>query len=208
MAKLMDIKGCWNKKYSKDYNMWEGQILLQDDGWFEGIVIDLNDKEDRFIFGIYHPKKVIELFALAPSGMCYPLDFYGEINTKSYDGPFGIIGTFTTTAYGSSHIITQYTKKVNEGIDEEKQNLEARIQKCKNRINTTDTKIYEEIITNRKTMVEVILRNYERKRTNQEEFKAINDSVKKSTKEKVKKMPETIRSGIGSCVSETFHDKK
>ena len=56
MAKLMDIKGYWDMSYGYDFNdndMWEGKILLDDDGWFEGTVVDPNSSytEDRFIFG-------------------------------------------------------------------------------------------------------------------------------------------------------------
>ena len=59
MAKLMDIKGYWDMSGSFNFNdndMWEGKILLNDDGWFEGIVVDPNSSytEDRFIFGVYY----------------------------------------------------------------------------------------------------------------------------------------------------------
>jgi len=39
----------------------EGQILLQDDGWFEGIVVDPSSSytEDRFIFDVYYLEKVV-----------------------------------------------------------------------------------------------------------------------------------------------------
>ena len=57
MTKLMDIKGYWNMSGSFEFNdndMWEGKILLDEDGWFEGIVVDPNSSytEDRCIFGV------------------------------------------------------------------------------------------------------------------------------------------------------------
>ena len=67
MSKLVDIKGYWNEFNIKDYinkscgndfndnDMWEGKLLLEDDGWFEGIVVDPFSSyiENRFVFGIY-----------------------------------------------------------------------------------------------------------------------------------------------------------
>lgn len=41
MGKLNDIKGYWNMSGGWDFNdndMWEGRIILEEDGWFEGIV--------------------------------------------------------------------------------------------------------------------------------------------------------------------------
>ena len=43
MAKLIDIKGYWNMANDWTFdekNVWQGQILLQEDGWFEGVVVD------------------------------------------------------------------------------------------------------------------------------------------------------------------------
>ena len=83
MAKLMDIKGYWDMSGSFNFNdndMWEGKILLNDDGWFEGIVVDPNSSytEDRFIFGVYHPEKVIELFKFTPIDVSAPFVFHGK----------------------------------------------------------------------------------------------------------------------------------
>ena len=66
MSKLVDIKGYWNMSGGYDFNdndMWEGKLLLEDDGWFEGIVNDPTSPYtgDRMVFGIYHPTKIIEL---------------------------------------------------------------------------------------------------------------------------------------------------
>ena len=66
MEKLNDIAGYWdmsgNYKFN-DTNMWEGKILLDESGWFEGIVKDPNSAYTgpRLVFGIYHPEKIIEL---------------------------------------------------------------------------------------------------------------------------------------------------
>lgn len=79
----MDIKGYWNMFYGYDFNdrdMWEGQILLSDVGWFEGIVVDPNSfyTEDRFIFGVYYPGKVVNYFSLLLLVLVHLLYFMEE----------------------------------------------------------------------------------------------------------------------------------
>ena len=55
MAKLMDIKGYWGVSFGpyNENDIWEGKILLNDDGWFEVIVVDPNSsyKGDRLVYG-------------------------------------------------------------------------------------------------------------------------------------------------------------
>ncbi len=201
MAKLMDIKGYWNMAYGCDFNdkdMWEGQILLQDDGWFEGIVVDPNSsyKEDRFIFGVYYPEKVIELFKVTPISVNAPFVFHGKRDAKGYDGQFETIGLFGAMPCGNSHIITQYVETVRQGIEEESQKLEAKIQRYKDNIMDEPGKeFYENTFAMRRTMVESILRNYEKRGFTQEEidelreeFEPVKDRVMQSTEEEVKRL--------------------
>ena len=201
MAKLMDIKGYWNMAYGWDFNdkdMWEGQILLQDDGWFEGIVVDPNSsyKEDRFIFGVYYPEKVIELFKVTPISVNAPFVFHGKRDAKGYDGQFETIGLFGAMPCGNSHIITQYVETVRQGIEEESQKLEAKIQRYKDNIMDEPGKeFYENTFAMRRTMVESILRNYEKRGFTQEEidelreeFEPVKDRVMQSTEEEVKRL--------------------
>ncbi len=209
MAKLMDIKGYWNMAHGWDFNdkdMWEGQILLQDDGWFEGVAVDPNSsyQEDRFIFGVYHPGKVIQLYKFTPINVSAPFVFNGTRDVKGYEGQFGTIGLLGTTPCGNCHIITQYVETVRKSIDEETQKLEVRIQRYKDSImDETGKKFYENSIAIRKVMVESILRNYEGRGFTQEEidelradFEPVNERIMQETEEevrgRVRKMPDTI----------------
>ena len=124
MAKLNDIKGYWDTSYGCDFNyndMWEGKILLEEDGWFEGIVVDPNSfyKKDRFIFGVYYPNKVIELFKCTPIDVSAPFVFHGTRDVTGYDGTFESIGLLGSTPCGVSRIITRDAEFARENVDSE-----------------------------------------------------------------------------------------
>ncbi len=62
---INDILGYW--QLDKSYRFYSGQIIVQQNGWFEGVMRltsfshDIQD-DMGFVFGIYHEKKVIDLF--------------------------------------------------------------------------------------------------------------------------------------------------
>lgn len=200
MAKLMDIKGYWDMSGGYDFNdndMWEGKILLEDDGWFEGIVVDSNSlyTEDRFVFGVYHPEKIIELFKFTPIDVSSPFVFHGKRDAKGYDGEFEAIGLFVTMPCGVSHIITQYAESVRENTEVEIDELEKRIQRYKQSImDETGKEFYNNSIAMRNSMCQIILRNFEGRgftseETQQimEECQPVNDRVMTATEEEAKR---------------------
>lgn len=201
MAKLMDIKGYWNMSYGYNFNdndMWEGQILLQDDGWFEGIVVDPNSSytEDRFIFGVYYPEKVVELFKFTPLNISAPFVFHGIRDAKGYEGQFETIGLFGTMPCGNSHIITQYAEVARGNVNEEAKVLEAKIQRYKSSImDKSGQEFYDNTIAIRKTMTQSVLKDYEGQGFTseeidelREEFEPVVERVIQTTKEDVKRL--------------------
>ncbi len=179
MKKLMDIKGYWNLEgnYSfNDNNMWEGKILLDEDGWFEGIANDPNSsyKKDRLIFGVYHPGKVIELVKVTPKVVSDPFVFRGKRDVKGYDGKLSVIGLCGEIDWGVCHIITQYAEneKDNErDIEEETRNLLRRIEAFKETSDYAD--LYNYSFNMRDTLSEVALRQYENRPFSREEAQKI-----------------------------------
>lgn len=205
MGKLNDIKGYWDMSYNYDFNdndMWEGKILLEEDGWFEGIVVDPNSsyKEDRFIFGVYHPTKVIELFKFTPINISSPFVFHGKRDAKGYEGQFETIGLFGPTPCGVSHIITQDAELTRGNIDLEVQELQAKIQRYKDSImDEIGKSFYDNSIAMRNSMCQIILRNYEGRgftaeesQQIMEECQPVNDRVMQSTTEEVKRLVKTM----------------
>lgn len=201
MSKLNDIKGYWDMSYNYNFNdndMWEGKILLEDDGWFEGIVVDPNSsyKEDRFIFGVYHQGKIIELFKFTPINVSAPFVFHGTRDAKGYDGQFETIGLFGSMPCGVSHLITQDAELVRGNVDSEKAELEAKIQRYKNSImDEVGKEFYNNSIAMRNSMCQIILRNYEGRGFSSEESQKImeecqpvNDRVIDATEQEVKRL--------------------
>ena len=194
MAKLMDIKGYWDMSGSFDFNdndMWEGKILLDDDGWFEGIVVDSNSSytEDRFIFGVYHPEKIIELFKFTPINVSAPFVFHGKRDAKGYDGEFETIGLFGAMPCGVSHIITQYAESVRENTEVEIDELEKRIQRYKQSImDETGKEFYNNSIAKRNS------REFTSEETQQimEECQPVNDRVMTATEEEAKRFVKNL----------------
>ena len=209
MARLNDIKGYWDMSYGYDFNendMWKGKILLEEDGWFEGIVVDSNSpyKKDRFIFGVYHPTKVIELFKFTPVDVSAPFVFHGTRDAKGYDGEFETIGIFGSMPCGVSHIITQDAELARGNVDFEIDELKFKIQNYKdNTMDEVGKSFYYNSIAMRNSMCQIILRNFEGRGFTDEEFQQImeecqpvNDRVMQATEEEakklVKKMPKNL----------------
>lgn len=201
MKKLIDIKGYWNKTFDSSINdkdMWEGQVLLEEDGWFEGIVNDPYSQYtgDRFIFGVYHPEKVIELYKYAPEDISNPLKFHGDRDAKGYDGEFSVIGLFDEYSCGNCHIITQYSKLSRKNIQEEVSSLEAKIKYFKDYIMYCDSKLfYDNTIAMRRVLSEIILRNHNGETFTdeeiikiKEEFYPIQDKIIRSTRKDIKQL--------------------
>lgn len=195
MARLIDIKGYWNQNDEyifNDTDMWEGKLLLEDDGWFEGIVTDPYSQYtgDRFIFGIYHPTKIIELFKVSPSIVSDPFVFRGRRDAKGYDGEFSIIGLLSEHKYGVSHLITQdvdylkennYQEVASRNIDTEKEELLNRIELFKN--NNTFSYLYENTKGMRSNLSQYVLRKYYGERFTKEQIESFLEPVSDKVKE-------------------------
>lgn len=211
MAKLMDIAGYWDMSYGynfNDKNMWEGQILLQDDGWFEGVVVDPNSSytEDRFVFGVYYPEKVLELYKFTPLKVSTPFVFHGKRDAKGYDGYFETIGCLGTMPCGASHIITQYAEVARGHIDKEAKALEMKIKRYKGSImDEAGKEFYDNAIARRKTFTQSTLRNYNGQAFTQEEinelreiFEPVNKRIMQATEEEVKKFVKQLHKDLFS----------
>ncbi len=223
MSKLVDIKGYWNEFYIKDYmnkscendfndnDMWEGKLLLEDDGWFEGIVVDPFSSyiENRFVFGIYFPDKVFKLYKFTPMSISNPFVFHAKKDCEGYNGMFEIIGSLGSLPYGRCRILTSHIDVKNNpveqmAIEEDKRKLQEKIQAYKDNImDDVGREFYENAIAQRSSLCKIILANYEGREFTTEEMQQImeecqpvNERIMKATEEEakrlVKEMPENL----------------
>jgi len=205
MEKIHNIKGYWDATYTNSFNetnMWEGQIILEEDGWFEGIVRDPNSgyTQDRFVCGVYHPSKVIELYKFAPSSVSSPFVFHGKKEKNGYNGEFEIIGLLGPTPYGVCNINTE---EITENLELQTAELKSRIQTYKDNMEYETSEFYTNSIAMRNSLIQIILRNYEGKTFTEEEAKRImdeclpvNERIIKATEEEARQLvltfPETL----------------
>lgn len=202
MSKLYDIKGYFDSSYEYQFNdrdMWEGKILVEDDGWFEGVVKDPNSlsyPDDRFVFGVYHPGKVIRLFKWTPTSINSPFVFYGKKEEEGYQGQFEVIELFGSMPFGVSRIITEKAEKVREVEASEVTGVQARIDRYKDLLmDDIGREFYRNSLAMRSSMCKIILRNYEGRGFTQEETDMImeecgpvNERVMEATEEAAKEL--------------------
>ncbi len=209
MSKLVDIKGYWNDSYENDFtdnDMWEGKLLLEDDGWFEGIVNDPTSPYtgDRMVFGIYHPTKIIELLKVSPANVSDPFVFRGQRDAKGYEGDFSELGFFGEQYCGVSHLITQhvdylkennYPEVANRDIEAEKEELAKRIATFKQ--NDDFAELYENTSGIRSNLSEYVLRKYNGETFTKEQVEAflepVSDKVEEATNNAVKKLVKEMK---------------
>jgi len=181
MKKLMSICGNWNMNFDEEYNekeMWEGQIILSEDNWFEGIVKNNDDNEERMIMGFYQPQSYIELLKTIPNELIKYYLYHCDWTISGYKGEFSIINQEGELFCGSALITaieTEVLKQINYSkekydlieaeINEETNELINRLNEFK--MNNTVKKLYsnaiamKEEISSQKTKVKVNLSDYQ-----------------------------------------------
>jgi hypothetical protein len=194
---IKDIKGYWSM--SEDYNfndkdMWEGQLILCEDGWFEGIVQDPYSyyTDDRFIFGAYLPRIAIELLKITPADVSDPFVFRGEKSQEGFDCIFSSIGIIEEYPLGVSHIITK--KSANKNPSE----LQARINNWKvNMRGDENSLLYENSAKMRNELCEMFRRKYTGKRFTDEEMNKIREVADPIEKEILRMIRESFSRACG-----------
>lgn len=119
MEKLMNVCGYWNMNFDEEYNnkeKWEGQIILAEDNWFEGIVKNNDDNIERMIMGFYNPQSYIELLKTIPNELLKSYLYHCDWSFEGYNGEFSIINQDGELFCGTALITaieTEISKQMN-----------------------------------------------------------------------------------------------
>lgn len=189
MSKIVDIKGYYNHfdEYRFDEkHMWEGRIILEDDGWFEGVSRDSIDivGQDDLIFGVYHEGKVIELLKIEVNNTLGPYVYRVITNEKGYAGTISSLSLFGESPCGVSYIVTGEKAKlknkcfnVSKNINEKTQDIKDRVEKFT--IDNADCiHLYANTKVIRESLTKYVLDRYEGQKFTKGEIEGIVEPVK------------------------------
>lgn len=133
MEKLYNIKGYSifdSDCISDEANVLEGQIILYEDNFFEGLVFDLKSSEkiDNLVSGVYYPDKAIELYEFLSTGDRGVLNFHCKKSANGYEGKVEHSGPPGERISGISRIVTQCSELSMEDADLKIKDLKDRIK--------------------------------------------------------------------------------
>lgn len=159
MKVLNDVR-CYNNLSeiceSGDLSLnFEGKLLVDEEGWFEGIVKNPYDveKKDEFIFGVCHDNIAIELIKIGDAKEIDPVLYvcYREDNSHILNGEFMLLSSFNSETYGRSFMnfdrANYYDNNNTRNVGKEIEELQESINNFKNDNNIN--KLYEEALNNK-----------------------------------------------------------
>lgn len=126
MEKYYELTGYWNLvgEYNFSENKkWKGQIILEQDGWFEGIAYDSDYSKNtyRMIFGMYYPEKGIYMYKMAPRTLCEPQIICGTYNENGLEGEMSALSFSGAVSIGVSRIKSRQIEKEEIPVNFEEQ---------------------------------------------------------------------------------------
>lgn len=161
MSQLYNIKGYWSENLSKDFsgkNMWSGQLVLSDDGWFEGIVTDINNPNSgtRYVFGAYFPDAGIELLMFSAPEVSPPLVYrVSKKEQEGYDGMFAAL-----TVHGEHTIGYCRIEAVETKVEDPKLTANLYDWSLDFMLYTELSDLYESIHSSREDFLETVKKKY------------------------------------------------
>jgi len=151
MKKICGINDEVKSNIYKDWSeFYRGNIILDEDGWFEGYLSQVGYTYACFIFGIYHKEGIMELY------YCHgdePLVFHGTITRKSFKGSFKHLGDDSKSDYEHRIILVKTT------IGEVK--MQEKLSVIKSKLKESHIDFYNNIYNKRKELNDILLSQLE-----------------------------------------------
>lgn len=144
---LKDISGYWEHSYNSHCHLYKGTIMVQQDGWFEGFIKEQNltteKNEIGFVFGVYVPSKLIELFYCRGD---FISRFRCENDAHNYRGTYSSIGPYMEIPGGECKITLESPTYSEEEVIS-KTNI------CKSLIGDRGHIFYNHILANKSKLI-------------------------------------------------------
>ena len=108
MTELFEIRGKWKPgEFDEFVESWQGSLLLEEDGWFEGIIQDRGREDaDNFIFGTYKPEEKIVIHKISYYDF-RPIIYDATKKDKCYIGTYKEDWAYDTPPEGNTEITTR-----------------------------------------------------------------------------------------------------
>ncbi len=143
--------------------LFKGKLLLNDEGWLEGIITFLNNdsiNEKNLIFGPFYDEKVIELFGLQLIENNLALNFHAEKESVYYNGQVLTITDSNQQLYGLCNLVIRKYPQDSKDISIEIEKLESEIENFKNNMDLYGKTFYNEAIRNKDRITKVVIDSY------------------------------------------------
>lgn len=157
MKFVYKVNGCIFGDHQRLFKM---RLLSNETGWVEGILESLDqqtDEEPRFVFGVFYPNKVIELFELPLIDNDVTLNFHIEKECIDYKGHVLDMRKTDKELYGLCSLII---RDAEDKLDDE-ENLENRIREVKNKMDLYGKSFYYDAIKNQERILNVVADSYQ-----------------------------------------------
>ena len=153
MKKVYDIKNIAENKNISDFQytyQYHGKMILDDTGWFEGYLKLAYADHSEFLFGIYHPNQVLDLY-ICNSWDTRPAIFKGNLENSEFIGKFSYFYSKEEVKYFDRFTITESKTKVDK--------LEDKLESFKSKTLCNKTReFYDRVYENRIALSDILLK--------------------------------------------------
>lgn len=155
---VKNVQGYWNSDQSKSHHLMNGQIIIQDDGWFEGVmkIVFTNNKNDiGLVFGVYHLNKVFDFFYCSDKDE-YIYHFHCDCRNKNHNGKVSVLEPFILKDFdkGKCTLVVK-----NNHISTEKE-VQSKINIMKYSINYNFLEFYQRLVSHKEEFIKTVLKCY------------------------------------------------
>lgn len=144
MKQIKIINCTYKNTDESETSRYVGKILLDKDGSFEGIIMDVNTKKTFLTFGQQRDDSMLHIVRGVKEEMKYPSEIHARKNGNKYSGEASIKATFADFPIGRGEVsILEMEPKSRKEAKEEMKSLDLRINLLKTSMSKETEEVYE-----------------------------------------------------------------